>query len=77
MVGNVWRNMSGMVCDKRMTIVFKMAKYLRPSSYLFCWSETRAQIKRQQDLLESTEMRMLSWIMGIKGIDRRNKSKGR
>ena len=69
--------MSGMACDKRMTIVCKVAKYLRPSSDLFCWSETWAQIKTQQDLMEITEMRMLSWIMGIKRIDRRNKSKGR
>ena len=58
--------------------MFKVAVYKTIiGPILLCWSETWAQIKTQQDLLESTEIRMLSWIMGIKRIDRRNKSKSR
>ena len=38
--------------------------------------------KAEQDLLERTEMRMVRWMMGIKGIEKirteeLNKSKGR
>ena len=66
-----WLEMPGIVCDRRMAIMLKMAVYetvIRP--VLMYGSETWALRKAEQDLLERTEMRMLRWAKGIRGLRR-------
>ena len=58
-----WREMSGIVCDKRMSIMLKVAVYktvMRP--VLMHGSDTLA-LRKAGLLLERTEMRMLRWMI--------------
>ena len=61
-----WREVSGVVCDKRMTIPLKRKIYtsvIRP--VLLYGLETAALRKEEERALARTEMRMLRWICRI------------
>ena len=67
-----WREVAGVVCDRRMPRRLKLKIYktvIRP--VLMYGSETWALRKREERMLERTEMRMLRWIMGISLRERR------
>ncbi len=67
-----WRDMSGIVRDKRMPVSLKAKIYrtvIRP--VLLYGAETWALRKKEEMLLERTEMRMLRWILGITLKDRK------
>ena len=61
-----WREVAGVVCDRRMPRRLKIKIYktvIRP--VLMYGSETWALRKKEQNLLERTEMRMLRWLLGV------------
>ena len=66
-----WREVAGVVCDKKMPIRLKVKIYstvVRP--VLMYGSETWALRQKEESKLEGTEMRMLRWIMGISLLER-------
>jgi exonuclease III len=68
---NKWREMSGIMCDKRMPIQLKAKVYktvVRP--VLMYGSELWALRKAEQQLIERTEMRMLRWMLGVSRMER-------
>ena len=65
-----WREMSGIVFDKRMPIMLKSAEYktaIRPVP--LHGSDSWTQRKAEQNLRERTDRRMLRRMMGIKRIE--------
>ena len=66
-----WREMSGVVCDKKMASMTKAAVY-KPiiSHVLMNVNQTRALRKAEQNFLERTEMRMFRWMTGIGRIEK-------
>ena len=61
-----WRELSGVLCDRRMPVAVKGKVYrtvVRP--VLIYGSETWALKRREEERLERTEMRMLRWILGL------------
>ena len=61
-----WREVSGVVLDKKMPMKLKMKIYktvIRP--VLLYGGETWALRRKEEQLLERTEMRMIRWINGI------------
>ena len=66
-----WREMGGVVCDKKMPALLKAQVYktvVRP--VLVYAAETWALSKKESELLERTKMRMLRWILGVGRRDR-------
>ena len=66
-----WREVAGVVCDKKMPVRLKVKIYstvIRP--VLMYGSETWALRRKEEAKLERTEMRMLRWIMGISLLER-------
>ena len=66
-----WREVSGVVCDKKMPVKLKVKIYItviRP--VLMYGSEVWALRRKEEAKLERTEMRMLRWIMGISLLER-------
>ena len=61
-----WREMSGIVCDKRMSIMLKAAVYIGPNivvvTVLMYGSETWAMRKAEQNVAERTYTGMLRWM---------------
>ena len=55
----------GVICDKKVPVKLKVKIYLPDSTMLYgaecCW----AMRKKEEHLLNKTEMRMLRWIQGI------------
>ena len=69
-VGAGWRNWkkcSGLLCDRRMPVKLK-GKVIRPAMPYV--AETWATRKRQEQLIEVTEMRMLRWMCGVTRKDK-------
>ena len=67
-----WREVSGVILDKKMPLKLKMKIYktmIRP--VLLYGAETWALRKKEEGLLERTEMRMVRWIAGISLLERR------
>ena len=67
-----WRETSGVMCDKRMTVKLKVKIYksvIRP--VLLYGMEALALRRSEERLLESTEMRMLRWICGVSLLEHR------
>ena len=66
-----WREVSGVVCDKKMPVKLKVKIYItviRP--VLIYGSEAWALRRKEEAKLERTEMRMLRWIMGVSLLER-------
>ena len=63
---NKWREVKGVVCDKRMPRRVKVKVYqtmIRP--VMMYGAETWALRRKEEQLLMRTEMRMLRWILGV------------
>ena len=63
---NEWRKTTGVICDKKVPVKLKVKIYktvIKPTMLYGaqCW----AMIKKEEHLLNKTEMRMLRWIQGI------------
>ncbi|XP_064120190.1 uncharacterized protein LOC135224796 [Macrobrachium nipponense] len=66
-----WREVAGVVCDKKMSIKLKVKIYstvIRP--VLLYGSETWALRRKEKAKLEETAMRILRWIMRISLLER-------
>ena len=67
-----WKDLSGVLCDKKMPVRIKGKVYktmIRP--VLIYGAETWALKRREEEMLERTEMRMLRWILGVSLKDRK------
>ena len=61
-----WKELSGVLCDRRMPVAVKGKVYrtmVRP--VLMYGSETWTMTRREEERLQRTEMRMLRWILGL------------
>ena len=61
-----WKELSGVLCDRRMPVAVKGKVYrtmVRP--VLIYGSETWTMKRREEERLQRTEMRMLRWILGL------------
>lgn len=67
-----WREVSGVILDRKILLKLRMKIYisvLRP--VLLYGAETWPLRKKEEDILERTEMRMVRWIAGISLLERR------
>ena len=67
-----WREVTGVVLDKKMPLKLRMKIYktvVRP--VLLYGAETWSLKRKEECLLERTEMRMVRWIAGISLLERR------
>ena len=61
-----WRETSGIVCDKRMSVKLKVKIYTSVIRPVLLYGMEALALKRSEErLLDSTEMRMLRWICGV------------
>ena len=63
---NKWRETTGVICDKKVTVKLKVKIYqtvIKPT--MLYGAECWAMRKKEEHLLNMTEMRMLRWIQGI------------
>ncbi len=66
-----WRNMSGVLCDKRINVRVKGKVYktvVRPA--MLFGAEAWASKKAQEEKLNVAEMKMLRWMCGVTKMDR-------
>ena len=66
-----WKDMSGIVCDRKMPERLKVKVYktvIRPVLLYGC--QLWALKKCEGELLERTEMRMLRWMLGVRRLDK-------
>ena len=63
---NKWRETTGVICDKKVPVKLKVKIYLTVIKHtmLYC-AECWAMRKKEEHLLNTTEMRILRWIQGI------------
>ena len=67
-----WREVSGVILDKKIPLKLTMKVYksiIRPVLLYGC--EIWALRKKEKDILDRTEMRMVRWIAGISLLERR------
>ena len=67
-----WKRCSGVLCDSRMPVKLKGKFYktvIRPA--LLYGAETLATTRGQEGRLEVNEMRMLIWMFGVTGRDKK------
>ena len=67
-----WKEVSGVVLDRRMPLKLRMKIYtsvLRP--VLLYGAETWSLRRKEEEILERTEMRMVRWIAGVSLLERR------
>ena len=67
-----WKDLAGVVCDRKMPVWIKGKVYktmIRP--VMIYGAEAWTLRKKEEELLERTEMRMLRWIMGVSLKDHR------
>lgn len=67
-----WRDLSGVVCDKKMPVRIKGKVYrtmIRP--VMIYGAEAWTLRRKEEELLERTEMRMLRWILGVSLKDKK------
>jgi len=67
-----WKELSGVVCDRKMPVAVKGKVYktmIRP--VMMYGAEFWALRRKEEELLERTEMRMLRWILGVSLKDRK------
>jgi len=60
-----WKELSGVVCDRKMPVAVKGKVYktmIRPA--MMYGAETWVVRRKDEELLERTEMSMLRWILG-------------
>ena len=75
---NYWRGLSGVICDKKVPVKLKNKLYktvIRPTLIYDseCWALHRAE----QQMMHTTEMKMLRWIQGKTRKDRIRNEKSR
>jgi hypothetical protein len=66
-----WKELSGVVCDKRMPVWIKGKVYKTMIRPVMIYGAEAWTLRRKEELLERTEMRMLRWILGISLKDRK------
>ena len=67
-----WKDVSGVILDTKIPLKLRMKIYksvIRP--VLLYGAETWSLRKKEEDILERTEMRMVRWIAGISLLERR------
>ena len=67
-----WREVTGVILDKKMPLKLRMKVYktvVRP--VILYGAETWSLKRKEEGLLERTEMRMIRWIAGISLLERR------
>ena len=64
-----WRELSGVICDKKIPTKLKLLTYqtvIRPTLLYGC--ETWPMSVKDEKRMATTEMRMVRWAMGVSGI---------
>ena len=62
------RETTGVICDKKVPVKLKVKIYqtvIKPTMHIYYGAEFWAMRKKEEHLLNKTEMRMLRWIQGI------------
>ena len=65
---NVWRRMSGVICDRRVPARVKGKVAVRPA--MLYGFETVALTKRQEAEMEVAELKILRFSLGVTGMDK-------
>ena len=61
-----WKELSGVLCDRRIPVAVKGKVYrTMVRTVLIYGSETWTMKRREEERLQRTEMRMLRWILGL------------
>jgi hypothetical protein len=67
-----WKDLSGVVCDRKMPVGVKGKVYKTMIRTVMIYgAEAWSPRRKEEELLERTEMRMLRWILGVSLKDRK------